>query len=862
MMNNNHFPSFNFPYTAEADLRQSFCAYGSTGPLFVYQDEEENTIRCVTQKTGNTASTRVRLTARKPTLPLKPPNKVCQRFTFEKNDLELEWNCKNHYMNNLSKDHGDIVQESLAKIVHEEVMQRNWKPCNAYQTKNTASFLGNFFDDISDIPLEMLDDLFQETFVEENFEWTGKYFGNCVAHQVNSISGDPVVILAHPSGDIMDKLSLSSVQFHPDNNGLLSTKLLPGKHTFNFPNRIRQINTINAGQSCSSIMAVRTDYTCSFLKQEYGDDDELTMSVVGNLACKTKPSSVAVNPFVPGEAIIAMETGSLCLWSVGEQTSIQVVKQCSACVVEDFDWYLCEFGPHPRQVIRCNNTNVELLDLRDSSSNSKDLMTIPSPHLFKDDRFSVVQRHPENPYHYFLGTNHSLMIMDERFLQNPVLKWHHSLDEPIKHLDVVTNAFPGCGDVLLVCGGYNSHDIHCYQYCHGENSPYSLGTAANIGGLPAQATSSPWKVSSYNEWPELIDYPNKEETLHAVVSQLNQPLLGLTCISNPAPSDNTLAVIQMSKTGDLFYQCFTPHENTLTQEIDKEQVYYYEDIDIDFACSGGCGSTKPILTEKDQHTVENWLECAKHERAETNNIALQESSDTFHFSDAELLRKKVFSKLENDSKCILCEDVGFSNMDSVGEADFQKECDCCGLDENVSEKLSSVTTKEMTFLTNTYLGSSYETAELQWFDGNRDYTHPLAATLVNNWYSEEQTPVKLSGVESEDVTKEENVCKTQDSNKKGSPEKEAPHHPEMNESFTKVQKKELNTPTPKHSSQILCKESSQMFENNRLSHGIAKTNGFPADLGDQLSSPMTPSPTQKLTRKSGVKKKQARVAGF
>lgn len=86
------------------------------------------------------------------------------------------------------------------------------------------------------------------------------------------------------------------------------------------------------------------------------------MSVVENLACKTKPCSVVVNPFIPGEVIIAMETGSLCLWS--ENASLQVVKKCSACIPQDFDWYFCEFGPHPRQILYCNTTNVELLDLR------------------------------------------------------------------------------------------------------------------------------------------------------------------------------------------------------------------------------------------------------------------------------------------------------------------------------------------------------------------------------------------------------------------------------------------------------------------------------------------------------------------
>ena len=87
-----------------------------------------------------------------------------------------------------------------------------------------------------------------------------------------------------------------------------------------------------------------------------------TISVVENLACKIKPCCVTVNPFIPGEVTIAMETGSLYLWS--ENASLQVVKKCSAFIPKDFDWYFCEFGTHPRQILYCNKTNVELLDLR------------------------------------------------------------------------------------------------------------------------------------------------------------------------------------------------------------------------------------------------------------------------------------------------------------------------------------------------------------------------------------------------------------------------------------------------------------------------------------------------------------------
>ena len=133
--------------------------------------------------------------------------------------------------------------------------------------------------------------------------------------------------------------------------------------------------------------------------------------------------------------------------------------------------------------------------LQDSSSGGKDLITLPSPHFYKDEQFSAIQRHPENPYHYYLATDQTLVIMDERFQENPVLKWCHSLEGSIKQINVVPNVFPDCKDVMLVVGGYKNHEVHCYQYCYGENTPKSLQMGTNMGGLPPRSTTSPWKVN-------------------------------------------------------------------------------------------------------------------------------------------------------------------------------------------------------------------------------------------------------------------------------------------------------------------------------------------------------------------------------
>ena len=304
----------------------------------------------------------------------------------------------------------------------------------------------------------------------------------------------------------------------------------------------------------------------------------------------------------------------------------------------------------------------------------------------------------------------------------------------------------------------------------------------------------------------------------------------------------------MSKVGDLFYQCFTPCVNTLTQEVEQGRVYFYEDTNMDFACSGGCSSRKPVLTEKDRHVLENWLEHVTQERTETNTSALLENPSTSSVSDATEVYKCLFSKVENGSKCRLCDDVGSSRVDTVGESAFQKKCDSCGVDRNDAKKLSSARTKEVSVLTNGYLGRSYTPKKLELFNNDSNYTDPLGVVLLKNWYCEKQTPINMTG-QSQDVTVEENMSKMQEPNKKD--EKEDSHS-ETNENMRKHLFKSITENQSSHSPN---RESGQISEKNSpfWSSIERKDNSMPAS---QLSSPRTPA------RKSGVKKKHARVAGF
>ena len=116
-------------------------------------------------------------------------------------------------------------------------------------------------------------------------------------------------------------------------------------------------------------------------------------------------------------------------------------------------------------------------------------MTLPSSHFFSDDNFTAIHHYHDNPYHYFLATTQSLVIMDARFPQNPVLKWSHSLEYPVKTINVLPN--PSSDDTMVFVGTYENHHVHCFQYCYGENWSTPLAMSSI---LPPRSTSNPWKV--------------------------------------------------------------------------------------------------------------------------------------------------------------------------------------------------------------------------------------------------------------------------------------------------------------------------------------------------------------------------------
>ena len=271
----------------------------------------------------------------------------------------------------------------------------------------------------------------------------------------------------------------------------------------------------------------------------------------------------------------------------------------------------------------------------------------------------------------------------------------------------------------------------------------------------------------------MVDYPNKAQSHNKVSERLSHPLLGLQCI----PTTATLAIVQLSNAGDLFYENLLPRERKLREMRDERGVQYFEDFELDVNACGGCGSKRPSLDKDDEEFLAKWVKCLVKQ---TEDIL----GGNCNAEDVSIIREGIFSSLKIDvNPCSLCsskslgdcsggiaetaEDHG-NGSPGTNETEKSSICPCCNLTRESSDRLSKVRTSGRTALTNEYLGVSCESEPLQMFDEGMQCSEPLGNVLLKNWYSDEQVPIDLGGQnETAEIDKKELVGMYLEKNREG-----------------------------------------------------------------------------------------------
>ncbi|EDV26527.1 uncharacterized protein TRIADDRAFT_54633 [Trichoplax adhaerens] len=187
-----------------------------------------------------------------------------------------------------------------------------------------------------------------------------------------------------------------------------------------------------------------------------------------------------------------------------------------------------------------NNDDVKPLKRRS-------LFAIPTSHLLINEKFVAIQRH-SRPFYHLLGTQQSLLLLDERFPSHPVLKWRHHLRSNPFCISTVQDIFSNQPDAATASTAPIVPLLDREDSCVG----------------PPRSTELHWQISNYSEWPALIN-KGKLGLWLASDKRLDAPLIGMTTVSHDASEGGGLHVIQasiysLSACGDIFYQTYATVE--------------------------------------------------------------------------------------------------------------------------------------------------------------------------------------------------------------------------------------------------------------------------------------------------------------
>ena len=140
-----------------------------------------------------------------------------------------------------------------------------------------------------------------------------------------------------------------------------------------------------------------------------------------------------------GEFAVPCEDGSLQMtsWTQGSDGARSINLLGSIPVgqqpVRASRWSACEWGHHPRSLLRCTPTSVELLDVRSDRRRSPILLWEPD-HPGKDREIVALAR-PQGPIaplyfpHLFaLSTASRVCVFDQRFAKHPLVDWEHGFE--------------------------------------------------------------------------------------------------------------------------------------------------------------------------------------------------------------------------------------------------------------------------------------------------------------------------------------------------------------------------------------------------------------------------------------------------
>ncbi|CAJ1071104.1 TATA box-binding protein-associated factor RNA polymerase I subunit C isoform X1 [Xyrichtys novacula] len=472
------------------------------------------------------------------------------------------------HMENFFKDHcqaafgcmGEILGENLnfkeKNVRPKEKYQRNWDRMWTYlKKKNYKNYYRstplNYYstllsDGIHSVPPELLGSLLYEELTEQRNRllFSEGATGGALAFIPFSQSPQHGCLI-YPGNKALDCLNFHQMELQNHTGGPSAGASMGHLSTFHLKGPIRQISSASLlNQSC---VAVRSDYLCGVWGFSETDEPHLHQVV------KTRKvaTCISVSPHVLGEVLVASESGAANLWTVGKGMQKIREEDCNLYFNAKSSWRWCEFSAHPRVMLYADRTGVELTDIRVNPIGSHTLFCIGNTSECRSGERLILSKYlgEVHTFHHLVTTQYSAYIIDERFPGVPMLKWDHMMQSPPLFCHVIPGSASsglagGAGTTKFLLGSQSSQEITLLQYSGGR-----VEACSSHG--PPQALLRPRDSTKYLP----IQIPHRHETL---TNRLSSPAAGLTCIQmtgeTGADGKERLCVLQLTETGDIFYQ--------------------------------------------------------------------------------------------------------------------------------------------------------------------------------------------------------------------------------------------------------------------------------------------------------------------
>ena len=297
----NNFQVFNFPFSDEENVSQSFVDYGSPSMLNIDMEDQAQKLLFHSNQSDSSQLQR-RLATNQPSLPFLEPNQRSSSVPEETFDDFTVGKCGVN-VENFSADHPDIMYSSVSELVHDDMNCHSWKTCDLFksisslpwkqeetlcsrsscklcscfrhacqsQNSNAARVIKHLTSALPDISPEFLYDIFQESHALEipRFQYDN-FLGNSLA--CTSLETDHQGLLMYPSGFGLEVFNFSCISqcceftdFETEEYSLPPLKPELSKQQFIVQDRIKQIDFASYSHS-SILVGIRSQYHCSFFQ--------------------------------------------------------------------------------------------------------------------------------------------------------------------------------------------------------------------------------------------------------------------------------------------------------------------------------------------------------------------------------------------------------------------------------------------------------------------------------------------------------------------------------------------------------------------------------------------------------------------